>query len=65
LKELGKALRCNIIREEDSSMLLGRKVSAQMLEEYPDIDALFFANDELVSGALLYCLSEGISVPQV
>lgn len=63
LKELGKPLCCNIIREEDSSMLLGRKACAQALEQQPDIDALFFANDDLVSGALLYCLSEGISVP--
>jgi len=63
LRELGKPLCCNIIREEDSSMLLGRKACAQVLEQCPDIDALFFANDDLVSGALLYCLAEGISVP--
>lgn len=63
LEELGTPLHCNIIREEDSSMLLGKIACAQALEQYPDIDALFFANDDLVSGALLYCLSEGISVP--
>lgn len=63
LAELGKPLRCRIIREEDSSMLLGREACAQVMEAHPEVDALFFANDDLVAGALLYCLSKGISVP--
>ncbi len=63
LQELDTPLHCRVIREEDSSMLLGQQACQQLLDEHPETDALFFANDDLVAGALLYCLSKGISVP--
>jgi len=63
LLELGRPLCCRLIREEDSSMLLGRQACEQVIRDYPAVDALFFANDDLVAGALLYCLSQGVSVP--
>jgi len=63
LQDLGRPLCCSLIKEEDSSMLLGRQACEQVLKNYPAVDALFFANDDLVAGALLYCLSQGISVP--
>ena len=40
----------------------GESVSA-LLAEAPDIDAVFFANDDLAVGALLACQRRGIDVP--
>jgi LacI family gluconate utilization system Gnt-I transcriptional repressor len=34
------------------------------LTQNPDLDAVFFANDDLALGALFYCQAQGISVPQ-
>jgi LacI family gluconate utilization system Gnt-I transcriptional repressor len=33
------------------------------LAAHPDLDALFFANDDLALGALFHCQSAGIAVP--
>jgi LacI family transcriptional regulator, gluconate utilization system Gnt-I transcriptional repressor len=63
LAELGKPLVCSVIEEQASSMLLGQQACAEVLRKNPEVDAIFFANDDLVSGALLYCLSAGIAVP--
>jgi len=40
----------------------GESVSA-LLAETPDVDAVFFANDDLAVGALLACQRRGIDVP--
>lgn len=46
-----------------SSVTLGGELLAQMLTTHPDIEALFFCNDDLAQGALFYCQRHGISVP--
>ena len=35
----------------------------QMLAEKPDVDAIFFCNDDLAQGALLAAMRSGIAVP--
>lgn len=44
-------------------MALGRSACAVMLAEHPDIDAIFFANDDLGVGGLIHCTSHGLDVP--
>jgi LacI family gluconate utilization system Gnt-I transcriptional repressor len=33
------------------------------LQQYPETDAIFFDNDDLVVGAYLHCLQAGIGIP--
>ena len=36
----------------------------QLLAAHPDVDAIFFGNDDLAQGALLEALRHGIKVPE-
>ena len=47
-----------------SSMALGGEMLAQILQAQPEVDAIFFCNDDLAQGALLTALRMGIQVPQ-
>lgn len=47
-----------------SSMTLGGDMLAQIMQAQPDVDAVFFCNDDLAQGALLAALRLGIQVPQ-
>jgi len=46
-----------------SSMALGGEMLAQILQAQPDVDAIFFCNDDLAQGALLAALRLGVPVP--
>jgi LacI family transcriptional regulator, gluconate utilization system Gnt-I transcriptional repressor len=47
-----------------SSMALGGDMLAKILQAQPDVDAVFFNNDDLAQGALLAALRLGLQVPQ-
>lgn len=47
-----------------SSIALGGLMFAQIIQSQPDVDAIFFCNDDLAQGALLMALRMGIIVPQ-
>ena len=46
-----------------SSLSLGSEMFQKMLNEKPDLDAIFFCNDDLAQGALMAALRQGIAVP--
>ena len=46
-----------------SSMALGAHMFEQIVQDQPDVDAIFFCNDDLAQGALLAALRLGIAVP--
>lgn len=46
-----------------SALLKGREMTEAVLERSPDIDFLYFSNDMIGAGGLLYCLAQGIDVP--
>jgi LacI family gluconate utilization system Gnt-I transcriptional repressor len=46
-----------------SSLVKGREMTAAMLERSPDLDFLYYSNDMIGAGGLLYCLERGTSVP--
>lgn len=46
-----------------SALLKGRELTAKILERTPDVDFLYYSNDLIGAGGLLYCLDEGIAVP--
>lgn len=49
---------------EPSSMALGGQLLESQLTTHPDVDAIFFCNDDLAQGGLLAALRLGIPVPQ-
>lgn len=49
---------------QPSSIALGGALLDQMLHDHPDIQALFFCNDDLALGALFQGLRRGIKIPQ-
>lgn len=47
-----------------TSMALGARLLESLLERHPDVDAVFFCNDDLAQGGLLAALRLKVSVPQ-
>ena len=46
-----------------SALLKGREMTAEVLSRSPDVDFLYFSNDMIGAGGLLYCLAQGLDVP--
>jgi LacI family gluconate utilization system Gnt-I transcriptional repressor len=67
-RELGAAglhdLALEWLDPAPSSMALGARMFEQIMREQPDVDAIFFCNDDLAQGALLAALRLGIAVPE-
>lgn len=47
-----------------SSIGLGSELFMQLMERHPDVDGVFFCNDDLAQGAALEALRHGIAIPQ-
>ena len=47
-----------------TSMALGGRQFEDLLARHPDIDAIFYCNDDLAQGGLLAALRTGVAVPQ-
>ncbi|MEE4689106.1 LacI family DNA-binding transcriptional regulator [Pseudomonas alliivorans] len=47
-----------------SSIGLGGELFARLLNEHPDVDGIFFCNDDLAQGASLEALRLGVAIPQ-
>jgi len=46
-----------------SSLAKGREMTAAMLTRTPDLDFLYYSNDMIGAGGMLYCLEQGLQVP--
>lgn len=64
LNERNTPIVTSLIAPEASSISIGRACCAQILEDAPELDAIFFANDDLAVGGLLHCMASGIEVPR-
>ncbi len=64
LAERGLALEGEFTAPRPSSLLLGRAGLAQLLTQHPDLDAVYFSNDDMAVGGLMHCLAAGIAVPE-
>ena len=53
-----------LLTPQPSSVGLGGELFLQLLARHPDVDAIFFGNDDLAQGALLEALRHGIKVPE-
>lgn len=46
-----------------SALLKGREMTEAVLKRSPDVDFLYYSNDMIGAGGLLYCLEQGLDVP--
>ncbi|GAB4271761.1 MAG: LacI family DNA-binding transcriptional regulator CceR [Pararhodobacter sp.] len=46
-----------------SALRKGREMTAAILERTPDLDFLYYSNDMIGAGGLLYCLEKGYDIP--
>ncbi|MDM0057614.1 LacI family DNA-binding transcriptional regulator [Variovorax fucosicus] len=63
LAENGLELEASFTAQQASSFLLGRAGLAQLLERHPDLDAVYFSNDDMAVGGLMHCMGAGVEVP--
>jgi len=49
--------------EGGSSLVKGREMTEAILKRSPDLDFLYYSNDMIGAGGLLWCLDKGIDVP--
>jgi LacI family gluconate utilization system Gnt-I transcriptional repressor len=60
----GLALAGQVLADQPSSLLRGRAGLAELLARHPEVDAVYFSNDDMAVGGLMHCLAAGIAVPQ-
>ncbi|TGS82824.1 LacI family DNA-binding transcriptional regulator [Mesorhizobium sp. M3A.F.Ca.ET.174.01.1.1] len=63
LNQAGLALKDLQIRNAPSSVSVGKEGLASILGRSPDIQAVYFSNDDVALGGYFHCLAKGISVP--
>lgn len=63
LAEAGVELADREFYSGGSALLKGREMTQAMLKRSPDLDFLYYSNDMIGAGGLLYCLDAGIDVP--
>ena len=63
LKRAGMSLVDREFYDGGSALLKGREMTAAVLRRSPDVDFLYYSNDMIGAGGLLYCLDQGIDVP--
>ena len=65
LRESGLTLVAEEYYSGGSGLAKGREMTQTILRDSPDLDFLYFSNDMIGAGGLLYCLDMGIDVPGV
>lgn len=63
LRESGASLISEDISQEPSSMVEGRRMTADILTRPDRPDAIYYSNDDLASGGIMHCLANNISMP--
>ena len=63
LSQAGLNLVATRIGDSTSTVTAGRELTSQMLEEYPDLDCIYYSNDDLAAGGAFHCIAAGIVVP--
>jgi LacI family gluconate utilization system Gnt-I transcriptional repressor len=63
LAKAGLALVDREFYSGGSALLKGREMTESVLQRNPQVDFLYYSNDMIGAGGLLYCLDKGIDVP--
>ncbi|WP_299146050.1 LacI family DNA-binding transcriptional regulator [uncultured Tateyamaria sp.] len=63
LAKAGVEIEARDFYDGGSALAKGREMTKTMLDSNPDLDFLYYSNDMIGAGGLLYLLDEGIDVP--
>jgi LacI family gluconate utilization system Gnt-I transcriptional repressor len=63
LSEAGVTLTDREFYSGGSALLKGREMTEAILSRSPDLDFLYYSNDMIGAGGLLWCLDHGVEVP--
>ena len=64
LAEAGVALAARQDYAGGSSLLKGREITRALLARRPDLDFIYYANDMVGAGGLLWCREQGHAIPE-
>lgn len=64
LADLGLPRDKSLVREASFTLENGARAFSELLDEHPDVEAVFFANDILAAGAMFEAFRRGMSVPK-
>ncbi len=64
LQEAGVSLQAEEYYSGGSALKKGREMTRTILSENKDLDFLYYSNDMIGAGGLLYCIEEGLEVPK-
>ncbi|AGT07669.1 LacI family DNA-binding transcriptional regulator [Paracoccus aminophilus] len=63
LAEAGVTLAAREFYQGGSSLLKGRELTQRILAREPHLDFLYYSNDMIGAGGLIWCLEQGIDIP--
>src|SRR6056297_1542072 len=63
LAKAGVEMASHAFYSGGSALLKGREMTAAMLQETPDLDFLYYSNDMIGAGGLLYLIEQGVDIP--
>ncbi len=63
LAEAGLHLAAREFYQGGSALAKGRELTERILDRVPDLDFLYYSNDMIGAGGLLWCLEQGLDVP--
>lgn len=63
LREQGLSLEADEYYSGGSALAKGREMTESILKKEPKLDFLYYSNDMIGAGGLLYCLEAGLNVP--
>ncbi len=64
LASAGKPILAEAVKAARSSVAAGKALTAEVLHQCPDLDAIYYSNDDLAIGGLFHCMEAGIEVPE-
>ena len=59
----GLALAGQAVGDGASTIAAGRVLTARLLDSCPDLDGIYYSNDDLAAGGAYHCIAAGIAVP--
>lgn len=63
LAQAGINLAAREYYQGNSSLLKGRELTERIIAREPDLDFLYYSNDMIGSGGLLWCMEQGYDIP--
>jgi LacI family gluconate utilization system Gnt-I transcriptional repressor len=63
LRQAGQSLLTEEIAPDFSSPSLGKRLTRALLQRAPDLDCIYYSNDDMAAGGVFACMELGIPVP--